>query len=246
MCTVTFLPLSETSYFFTSNRDEQKIRPAATLPEMKTGSNGAAFLSPTDTQAGGTWIGLTKKGVSFSLLNRYYSNETQADPENAVSRGTIIPLLAGVECEHETHSILQEHDPRRFNPFTLVGVFQNPLRTVRWDWNGRSLTKEDVQKGPRIWVSSGYDQGKSEKIRREFFERELAKYRDMGKTFDLNLVKKIHTSEFPEKGPIAISMVYDHVQSVSGTIIQHTAEPGMYYHDGKPEPSGEWIFTPLR
>ena len=67
MCTVTFLPLGNTDFILTSNRDEQRLR--ETLPPKIYEEDGVEMLFPKDKVAGGTWIGTSSKKRLVCVLN---------------------------------------------------------------------------------------------------------------------------------------------------------------------------------
>ena len=68
MCTVSYLPLSQTDYILTSNRDETVERPVCfPINQYLIGERTVYF--PKDQQAGGTWIATTGDSVTLCLLN---------------------------------------------------------------------------------------------------------------------------------------------------------------------------------
>ena len=75
MCTVTWI-LDGDSYSLYFNRDELRTRQPA-LPPQRHQERGVRFLSPTDGDAGGTWIAVNEYGLSLGLLNDYSSRARQ-------------------------------------------------------------------------------------------------------------------------------------------------------------------------
>lgn len=71
MCTLTWWRgAAGEGYEVFFNRDELKTRPPAKPPAAGE-RGGVRFLSPVDTQAGGTWIWANQFGVVMALLNWY-------------------------------------------------------------------------------------------------------------------------------------------------------------------------------
>src|SRR5215203_4046611 len=113
MCTVTFIPLSD-RVFITHNRDEQKSRTKA-LPPANYIINDQTVLFPKDSQGGGSWIGINKRGHSAVLLNGAFDKHIQA-PSYRKSRGLI---LLDILASHDLLQTFQTIDLENIEPFTL-------------------------------------------------------------------------------------------------------------------------------
>ncbi|GBL36066.1 hypothetical protein EMGBS15_16610 [Filimonas sp.] len=87
MCTVTYLPVSSSSFILTHNRDEHHTRAIALLPEKKT-MQDIEIIFPTDQQGGGTWIA-TSKEFTLCLLNGGFEKHIPSPPYRH-SRGLVI------------------------------------------------------------------------------------------------------------------------------------------------------------
>ncbi|MCX7017196.1 MAG: NRDE family protein [Candidatus Sumerlaeota bacterium] len=72
MCTAT-LHRSEDSLLLTMNRDELHSRAPEIPPAIRAGD--PAWMAPTDSQAGGTWIGVNDRGLAVCLLNAYWPED---------------------------------------------------------------------------------------------------------------------------------------------------------------------------
>ena len=67
MCTVSYITNNGHTYF-TSNRDENRNRKAAAMPQTEI-RNGKKIISPKDPACGGTWFAVDEKGTVGILLN---------------------------------------------------------------------------------------------------------------------------------------------------------------------------------
>jgi Transport and Golgi organisation 2 len=115
MCTLAFAvrPSPGVALAVTGNRNEFLARPAAS-PRVWPDVPGV--LMPRDEQAGGTWLGLTVRGLFVCVTNRRGAGP---DPARR-SRGLLVvdALRAGsVAAVRELCSALQ---PERYNGFHLV------------------------------------------------------------------------------------------------------------------------------
>ena len=161
MCTLSIIPLPDSGYRVACNRDESRGRPAAAPPRWRA-LDGSTFraLWPTDTQAGGTWIGAGAHGLTLALLNL----NPQEPPDlsripGLLSRGMIIPsLLAQPDAPSAAHA-LARLTLSRFAPFRLVAVDTDPRTTLprvieaAWDRNAVRITEHPP--GPACFASSG-------------------------------------------------------------------------------------------
>ncbi|MCV6603730.1 MAG: NRDE family protein, partial [Porticoccaceae bacterium] len=84
MCTLSWIQHQD-SYSLVFNRDELNSRQRALPPALKTALDGSRYLSPTDTDAGGSWLQVNEHGLTACLLN-YYAADT-APSDDVHSRG---------------------------------------------------------------------------------------------------------------------------------------------------------------
>src|SRR5512146_3010001 len=73
-----------------ANRDERLGR-AAEGWALRDGAAGIRHAAPRELLAGGTWIGVSARGVFAALTNFHAPFEWYPDPERR-SRGEIVPL----------------------------------------------------------------------------------------------------------------------------------------------------------
>src|SRR3989339_307952 len=128
MCTVTFLPLSNTDFILTSNRDEQRLR--ETLPPKIYEVDGVEMLFPKDKVAGGTWIGVSSKKRLVCVMNGGFQKHKRKD-NYTKSRGLIAKELLK---ENSLQPYLENLDLLGVEPFTMVIV----------DWNKHELNLVEV------------------------------------------------------------------------------------------------------
>ena len=91
MCTVTYLPLGDTDFILTSNRDVPYAREKAEHPKTYIEDN-VQLTYPKDGKAGGTWIGLSDKKRLLCILNGGFEYHTSRVGYR-MSRGIILKAL---------------------------------------------------------------------------------------------------------------------------------------------------------
>jgi len=129
MCTLVFAwqAFADTPLVVAANRDEALDRPSRP-PE--TFDSDPTILAPRDQQAGGTWIGVTDRGVFAALTNRW----TDTDREGDRSRGLLVrDTLSRESAEHAVRSVERELDARSYEPFNLVVADRSAALFVEYD-----------------------------------------------------------------------------------------------------------------
>lgn len=135
MCTLT-LYSGKKHCIVTMNRDEARTRHEPGKIHS-AGHRGIRYCFPVDGPTGGTWFGVSSRGVALCLLNRYRGEESRS----ALSRGLIIPeaLLKG--GFNDISAWLEALPCERYNPFDLFLIKRRALR--RYSWNGNRLRCQD-------------------------------------------------------------------------------------------------------
>lgn len=110
-------------------------------PELMLSENSTRFISPTDPNAGGTWMLVNEFGVTICLLNRWH--ESLKVPSASKSRGQLVLGLAGSANAAEVITRLRQTDCHAYKPFTLVAIDQQSLMVEAWD--GNRLFTEQTQ-----------------------------------------------------------------------------------------------------
>lgn len=145
MCTVSFVPLAEGKFIFTSSRDVGYKRKKALPPQL----HNSNIIYPTDGEAGGTWIATSKK-YTLCLLNGAFLKH---DMTKAYSKSRGIVVLDAIEYE-DINDFINEYDLEGVEPFTLI-IIENGknISELRWDESKKHLKSFDYNT-PHIWSSA--------------------------------------------------------------------------------------------
>lgn len=188
MCTVSYLPLSQTEYILTSNRDETVERlPALPINQYLIGERMVYY--PKDQQAGGTWIATTGNDVTLCLLNGGFEPHVPINGHvYRKSRGTV--LLDFFHYEH-ADAYIDTYDFSDIEPFTLVIIesMDGSTRLRELRWNGTQLTVTPMNASePHIWSSVTLYSEAVRKQRQVWFRDWL----DSQHTFTQNEILQFH------------------------------------------------------
>ncbi len=107
------------------SRDELRTRSPEQAPAWCMLGNGLRACWPTDTDAGGTWVGVREDGFYLGLVNlNAPGEELDADrpDEFHISRGSLIPRLMESDNVHDAIKRLTSMDLRGIKPFRLLLV----------------------------------------------------------------------------------------------------------------------------
>jgi hypothetical protein len=222
MCTVTFLPLSNTDFIFTSNRDEQRLR--ETFPPKIYKENGVEMLFPKDKVAGGTWIGVSSKKRLVCVLNGGFVKHQRKD-NYGKSRGLIAKELLK---EKSMRPYIENLDLLDVEPFTMIIVDWNNdalnLVELVWDENQKHITKHKNE--PKIWSSSTLYTEEVKDLRINWFQQWLIENESTSAA-----ILKFHHSEKGDKEQ-SILMKRNYVETLSITSIKKVKKKiEMYYED---------------
>lgn len=168
MCTVSIIPLGAApggnggSFRVVCNRDESRRRVAAAPPRWRgTGSPNVRAMWPMDLEAGGTWIGVSQRGVCLSLLNLNLDPQPPL-PHRARSRGLVIPELLDSADPASAVRRVSGLPLARFAPFRLIvvgatsaGKSATGVHLAEATWDGRSLGITWHDDPPVCFASSG-------------------------------------------------------------------------------------------
>lgn len=169
MCTVSYIVQGRDKYF-TSNRDENILRPAAVMPQTFT-FKGKSLTFPKDPHAGGSWFVVAENGTIGILLNGAFEKHIPVYPYRK-SRGL---LLLEMVAEESVHEFFEQYDLTRIEPFTIILFSNDQLFEFRWD-SSRKFSKQLTLDKNHIWSSSTlYDTAAMNK-REELFRNFTATY----------------------------------------------------------------------
>lgn len=165
MCTVTYLPISETDFILTSSRDIPFSRESAQHPKEYQ-EDGVTLYYPKDGKASGTWIGVSSKNRLICLLNGGFVYHTSRSSYKK-SRGLIVKELLKAD---DIRKGLHEVDLEGVEQFTLTIVdWNNNLQLIEFVWDGNQKHIKDLPQEPQIWSSSTlYDEGVKQ-LRKDWF-----------------------------------------------------------------------------
>ncbi len=221
MCTVTFLPLNNTDFILTSNRDEQRSR--ETFLPVEYIEDGVKMVFPKDKIAGGTWIGASSKNRLVCVLNGAYKKHEKKNNYRK-SRGVIAK-----EILKSTQIIahIKDLDLQQVEPFTMVIVDWNEklqLYELIWDEVKKSFKK--LKNEPKIWSSSTLYSENSKGLRRKWFQEWVH-----SNDFNVENILQFHHSEKGDKEQ-TILMKRSYVETVSITSVKKEAKNiTMLYED---------------
>ena len=170
MCTVT-LRCGGGSLLLTMNRDERWERAPEEAPRVIPGEPGRpAWAAPFDSASGGTWIGVSARGVAACVLNGYTPGDEPLRGDPAVpSRGSIIPRILEEQDGDGPARVRGALDFSAYPSFTLLVATVHGGEIVRWRHGGR-LSREPVGTGWSFLTSSSWNEPEVATRRREAFE----------------------------------------------------------------------------
>lgn len=141
MCTLLFRHRPGDTYplAILSNRDERHTRPSS---GWKWHAGTPAIFAPRDDAAGGTWIGLSEKGVVAALTNIF----PPVKGKNFRSRGAlVIDMLAldrAKKARRKVRALLDESPYNKFNLLVADG-----LEAFMFSWDGKGLWEGRLNPG---------------------------------------------------------------------------------------------------
>jgi len=224
MCTMTWFVTNE-GYELFFNRDERLSRSHAE-PPVEFESNGVNYLSPTDADAGGTWIAANHYGVTVCLLN-HYQYEQIATYKDWISRGEIVRQFAtttGPIAAEQQFRRLELDDYRAFRMFIIEPSGQNCLCV----WDGHQARVERNVFSPKS--SSSVDAQHVKTLRKELFK-------DIGlnASKDTQQFLNYHASHSPNRSQESVCMHRDDAKTVSLSHVRVSqTELDFAYADGSP------------
>ncbi len=229
MCTVSFIPTSK-GFLLGMNRDEQRVRAKALPPDIhECGSLSALYPSEP---SGGTWIGLNETGLTIALINWYSKPQLKAAP--VFSRGAIIPRILASNSADSAERLLRELQLDRLNPFRLIMISHRERTIKEFQSDSITLSKIHHPWERNHWFSSGFEEPVVDIIRTQT----CAEMIQDSETVSLqapNILRNLHRSHAPEKGPYSICMHREDACTVSFTeVIVVNSVATVSYHAGTP------------
>lgn len=215
MCTVTYLPIGESDFILTSNRDEQPSR--KTIDPKEYFEDGVKLTYPKDELAGGTWIGLSDKNRLVCLLNGGFEVH-EREAMYKMSRGIIVKAILKSD---DFESYINGYDFNGIEPFTIVLVDWNQsLKAYELVWDGKQKHFSKLKNEPKIWSSSTLYTKEEKQLRRNWFSDWLANHAEFTQK---DILQFHHNSEngTPEN---SVKMKRSYVETVSITSVKKSSE----------------------
>ncbi len=133
-----------------ANRDERLGRPSEPWG-LREGPAGTRFAAPRDALAGGTWIGLSARGVVAALTNYHAPFEWYPD-DGRRSRGEIVGLALSAPDVAAARAALLAEEAHRWNPFHLVVA--DAREAFLWWYDGERAGLESLGPGLHVVTES--------------------------------------------------------------------------------------------
>lgn len=208
MCTMTWF-VNQDGYDLFFNRDERLTRSRALPPSIQTHSSSGDtidYISPTDVDAGGTWIAVNEYGVTVCLLNHYQFEQIETY-KKWISRGEIVRRFSKVITLQDSQKIFEGmslEDYRAFRMFIIEPAGNNRLMV----WDGHQARVERNVTMPKS--SSSVDAKHVKALRKQLFvDLEL----DTSTSVEQYIA--YHSSHSPSRSKDSVCMHRDDAQTVS-------------------------------
>jgi len=224
MCTLTWFT-TDSGYELFFNRDERLTRSRAELPVVQE-VDGVTLISPTDADAGGTWIAVNQFGITVCLLNHYQFQQIETY-KDWKSRGDIVKkfaVISDLRLAQEWFDDLPLDDYRAFRMFIIDPRGNNRLCV----WDGHSARLELNVTMPKS--SSSVDAKNVKAIRKNLFKNlNLVESRDSQDYINY------HSSHLPSRSKDSVCMHRDDAKTVSlSHVCIDSLNISFRYADGSP------------
>ena len=153
------------------NRDERHERAPEHPPRLIPGDGERpAWIAPFDGESGGTWIGVSARGVAACVLNGYAETDEPLHGRFGVpSRGSLIPRVLEDQDGVGPAVLRGAIDVSAYPSFTLLVVTAEGGEVVRWR-HGGPLEREPVEPGWTLLTSSSWNEPEVAAWRRQAFQ----------------------------------------------------------------------------
>lgn len=136
-----------------ANRDERLGRPAEGW-SLRAGKDGIRHAAPADLLAGGTWMGVSARGVFAGLTNYHAPLEWYPDPARR-SRGEIVGLALAAPSAAAAREALATAPAERWNPFHLLVA--DARSAFLWWYDGERAALRELSPGLHVLTESSPD-----------------------------------------------------------------------------------------
>jgi uncharacterized protein with NRDE domain len=129
-----------------ANRDERLGR-ASEGWALRDGRDGVRHVAPRDAIAGGTWMGVSARGVFAGLTNYHAPLPWYPDPARR-SRGELVDLALGAPDAVSARAALGALPAERWNPFHLLVA--DAASAFLWWYDGERSAVADLAPGLHV------------------------------------------------------------------------------------------------
>ena len=182
MCTVTYVPLGNKNFIFTSNRDESPMRGAQEVIEEKLFNKELLF--PRDVKAKGTWISVSNTNQLICILNGAFEKHKRK-PSYRMSRGIMALDFFKYKNAEE---FFEKFQFEGMEAFTMIIFDDEKLYEFRWDESKKHIKNLDV-KINHIWSSCTLYTEEWQSKRRSWFKEWSGNTKDIHQTSILDFHK---------------------------------------------------------
>lgn len=219
MCSVSWC-LDTSGYQLFFNRDEQKTRAPALVPQSFF-QQQTHVLMPIDPVGNGSWISLNEHGVSLCLLNNYQGQKPEGP---LISRGQLLKSLSSESSIANVEAQFSQLALDRFAPFILLAFERSNNQVRAFEWDGKHANVSYVT-SPQF--SSAVTLEKASAYRQSTYDKAPIKNTDAYLAF--------HSNHHPEQPHLSVCMHREDAETVSFTRIHVSGDRmEMSYVPGSP------------
>jgi len=224
MCTMTWFTKPD-GYELFFNRDERLSRRRAEAPTIQS-DDGVDYISPTDSDAGGTWIAVNEYGITVCLLNHYQFEQIETY-KKWISRGEMVRSFANTSDLRIAERVFDQIDLFDYRAFRMFMIDQRGNNCL-FVWDGHSARVERNVTTPKS--SSSVDSKNVKARRKQLFA-------------DMNLIDSqnsqdfinYHASHLPARSKDSVCMHRDDAKTVSlSHVVVSDKGISFAYADGSP------------
>ncbi len=136
-----------------ANRDERLGR-ASEGWALREPASGPRYAAPKDLLAGGTWIGVSARGVFAAVTNYHAPSGAFPDPSRR-SRGELVGKALAHPDAAAARAALSAEDAAAYNPFHLVVADADRAFLLRFDGDRGAL--QDLGPGLHVVTEQAHD-----------------------------------------------------------------------------------------
>jgi uncharacterized protein with NRDE domain len=129
-----------------ANRDERLGRPSEGWG-LREGASGTRHAAPVDLVAGGTWVGVSSRGLFAGLTNYHAPLGWYPDPDRR-SRGEIVGMVLAARSAEEARALVVTAPAERWNPFHLLVA--DVRSAFLWWYDGERAAVRDLASGLHV------------------------------------------------------------------------------------------------